>query len=964
MISSVVSAVVLTQSGAASASTANFAHWIDYDTTNRPVKVVVGDFNGDGDPDVATAGSFVSVNLGSTGGTLGPPALYGPDGDLQSIAIGDFDADGNPDLVVTDTNDDTVSVLLGSPDGTFGDPTSFAVDVAPSSVAVGDFNDDGDPDLAVSTVGVNAVSILLGGPGGTFGPKTSIAVGDSSPLSVAVGDFNGDSDPDLAVGDVAGNVNVLLGGPAGTFDLAATYWIGSTQDVGSMKIAVGDFNGDPDPDLVVVDKGHAVWTLLGASGGTFTTPLGYFLPHAADVAVADVNGDSHADVVISEDLGQVDVLHGSGNGTFVNLKQFPTGDPSAGVAVGDFDADHRTDVVVTKPQGGEGNGGIAVLLNDPDATPPDTTITGGPSGLTNQNTPTFTFASSEAGSTFECRVDATAFNACSSPRTTPALADGTHTFEARAIDGSNNVDPTPASRTFTVDTVAPDTTITGGPDGPTNDNTPTFEFTSSEAGSTFECGVNGGFTPCTSPYTTAGLGDGDLTFQVRARDAAGNLDATPASRSFTIDRNPPTTSITSGPSGATGDSTPTFGFTSPESDVTFECRVDDAAFEACTTPHTTAQLDDGEHVFYVRAIDSVGNVDPIPAAGAFTVDTVAPDTTIRSGPTGVTSDNTPTFGWEYTDDVLAHECRVDDDPFAACESPETTDALSDGQHTFELRAIDGAGNIDPTPASRTFTVDTVPPDTSITAGPTGTIDDPTPTFGFSSSEAGATLECSVDGAAFGPCQSPYTTGLLGNGSHTFEARATDAAGNTDPTPATRTFTVNLDTVAPNTRIDSGPAALTNAVNATFTFSADEPATFECKLDAGAFAPCGSGVAFGPLGAGGHTLAVRATDPAGNVDATPATWAWTIDTTPPQTTITGGPSSLSLSTRATFAFTSSEGGSGFQCRLDAGVWQTCQGPRAYAGLHSGQHTFAVRAIDRAGNTDPTPAERCWFTLGLL
>jgi len=170
-----------------------------------------------------------------------------------------------------------------------------------------------------------------------------------------------------------------------------------------------------------------------------------------------------------------------------------------------------------------------------DTTAPQTTITAGPSIPTRDSTPTFSFTSSEAGSTFECRVDSVGFAPCTSPRTTAALSEGMHTFRVRARDAAGNIDATPASRTFKVDTIAPQTAITSGPSGSTSDSTPTFAFSAGEGGSRFECRVdNAGFAPCTSPHTTAALTNGTHTFRVRARDAAGNADATPAIRTFTV----------------------------------------------------------------------------------------------------------------------------------------------------------------------------------------------------------------------------------------------------------------------------------------------------------------------------------------------------------------------------------------------------------------------------------------------
>jgi hypothetical protein len=217
-------------------------------------------------------------------------------------------------------------------------------------------------------------------------------------------------------------------------------------------------------------------------------------------------------------------------------------------------------------------------------------------------------------------VDGGDFVPCASPRTLAELEEGEHTFAVRATDPAGNTDETPASRTFTVDTVAPgDTEITAGPSGPTNDSTPTFEFTA-EDGSTFQCRVDGGaFASCTSPHTTTALADGEHTFEVRAKDGAGNIDGSPASRTFTVDTIPPDTTITAGPTGTSTDTTPTFSFSSPDASATFECRVDNAAFAACTSPHTTAALSSGAHTFAVRAVDPAGNTDPTPATRSFRV---------------------------------------------------------------------------------------------------------------------------------------------------------------------------------------------------------------------------------------------------------------------------------------------------------------------------------------------------------
>src|SRR5206468_9017286 len=107
-----------------------------------------------------------------------------------------------------------------------------------------------------------------------------------------------------------------------------------------------------------------------------------------------------------------------------------------------------------------------------DGTPPQTSIESGPTARRTIRR-RHLFSANEAGASFECRVDTAPFAACTSPRTTETLSDGAHGFDVRAIDQAGNVDPAPATRSFTVATAAPTPSTASGPTGTTNDSTPT-----------------------------------------------------------------------------------------------------------------------------------------------------------------------------------------------------------------------------------------------------------------------------------------------------------------------------------------------------------------------------------------------------------------------------------------------------------------------------------------------------------
>lgn len=185
------------------------------------------------------------------------------------------------------------------------------------------------------------------------------------------------------------------------------------------------------------------------------------------------------------------------------------------------------------------NAGNQIVI---DTTAPTVALGTTPPLLTNNPAAPLTFSGSDDVSpnvTFECRIDTASFAPCTSPFTPSGLADGSRTFNVRSRDQAGNVS-TPASYTWTIDTNPPDTSISGGPaNGSTTGPTVAFTFTS-EPGATFQCRVDSGsFSGCTSPFTITSLTDGSHTFSVHAIDAAGNVDASPASRSWTVDAIPP-----------------------------------------------------------------------------------------------------------------------------------------------------------------------------------------------------------------------------------------------------------------------------------------------------------------------------------------------------------------------------------------------------------------------------------------
>jgi hypothetical protein len=340
------------------------------------------------------------------------------------------------------------------------------------------------------------------------------------------------------------------------------------------------------------------------------------------------------------------------------------------------------------------------------------------------------------------------------------------------------------------DTTPPLVSFSGGPSSRVASTSASFTFLKNDPVATFECNRDsGGWASCVSGVTYSGLSQGAHSLAVRGKDPSGNISAT-TTRSWTVDTVAPVASISGGPSGVVSSSSASFAFGANEA-ATFQCSLDGGEFLPCPGSRTYSGLADGPHTFRVYANDGLQD-GPI-LARSWTVDT---SVSVVSTPPALTRDSAPSFAFTSRDPGASFECALGGDgghDWQPCTSPRSYPGLPEGMHTFKVRLGE-----DDEPASYSFDVDRNPPGVRIAGGPPSglAVTSTSVTFALLSDENNATFECRFDGGASAPCASPITLSGLTPGIHEFDARATDAAGNTDPVPASRSFLVKLDQGSP------------------------------------------------------------------------------------------------------------------------------------------------------------------------
>jgi hypothetical protein len=337
ILSGVLILLIAAVAASADAACPNFGSLWNTGVGSSPRSAAVGDFNRDGWEDlaVANAGSnTVSILFADHWGAAGFESIvhYPAGSSPVAVAVGDFNRDGNDDVAVVNADSNSVSIFIGSATGSMASAVSYLVGSDPRSLAVADINRDGKDDLAVTNAGAGTVSVLSGIGNGTFAAAVPYGVAAATPVWISTGDFNRDGYVDLATANAANEtapqgvgVSVLLGQVGGTFTTAVHYPAGSDPT----SITSADFDRNGTLDLAVADRQNGVWVLPGNAAGTFGTAVGY-AAHLSPVFIAafDFTSDGNADLaVVNGASNDVSILVGSMTGAFAPPLHFPGFNP-------------------------------------------------------------------------------------------------------------------------------------------------------------------------------------------------------------------------------------------------------------------------------------------------------------------------------------------------------------------------------------------------------------------------------------------------------------------------------------------------------------------------------------------------------------------------------------------------------------------------------------------------------------
>jgi autotransporter-associated beta strand protein len=1059
----------------------------------------LGDVNGDGRADVVLANAnnnSANILLGNGNGTFQAPQTFAAGANPRAVVAADFNSDGKLDLAFNGNS--SVSIVLGNGNGAFQAPRSFAAIGSPSALAVGDVNRDGKFDLVTASLAGNSLSLLLGNGDGSFQSQSTYAVG--GPASVAIGDVSGDGYPDIVAG-FGGSVAILLGNGDGSFQAQQTFAGGSAglvlgdfdndarPDIAALGgapvhilLAKGSVRGpsyvvdQTAPFVQSINRATPAGPLTNASSVTFTVTF------SESVTGVDLNGfvltkSGTANANLSQITGSgsiytvtVDGIIGVGSLglNFVSSSSVrdAAGNATQTGATGQsFTVDRVAPVVVSINRAPATNAATVsfVVTFSEDVTGVDLldffavrtgTVGAALTQLTGTgNVYTVTFSGvTGSGSLGLNLVD----NGTIRDTATNALPGGTIVGQVATVDP---LAPTIVSLSRTTPAAFA-----------TNGTSVVFTITFSEA----VTGADIGDFTLVKTGTVANLapqfaGSGSVyTITVAGITGEGTLGL-----NF-VDNN----SVRDGNDNALSTSLASFA-----NQATYTAGTDVVAVLAAdvngdgktdlVSGNLTGQainvlLGNGDGTFKPASVMALGKRAGAIAAHDFNSDGIV-DLVVGTSTNGdvlVLLGNgngtyRPPISITTGGPIAVSTADINADGFSdivAANGASIAIVLSNGNGTFQpvvqlptaasecaaAGDLNGDGKVDVVYSSRnpqsigiffgngdgtfgprvTFATPALLPPSSVAVGDlnadgkadvvfssdTGrsvaaVFGNGNGTFGpattFATSNAAVQqvglADVNRDGKADLVLANNGVTLLLGNGDGTFRPPAllatqsgqisavvTDVNGDGRPDIAasgkySHTLGVllsrkadltgpayTIDRTAPAATITVKPSALSNNPAPAFSFTGADPSTggiasgvdhFEYQLDGGAFTTAVSPFTLPNLVSGNHTFAVRAVDAAGNVGVA-ASYIWAVDVAAPTTTILGQPPTLTAAS-ASFTFSAldplaggiSSGVKFTEYQFDGGPFLTATSPVTLNDLVSGNHTFAVRAVDNAGNAGP-------------
>ena len=525
----------------------------------------------------------------------------------------------------------------------------------------------------------------------------------------------------------------------------------------------------------------------------------------------------------------------------------------------------------------------------------------GPPPLTKETTASFVFSSTDGiydshERQLKCSLDGVSVD-CSGKQGKPYVVtvetEGKHKFEVKAKDKAGNTSD-PATREWQTDWTPPTKVVfSSTPRAQDRSTDASFSF-SYDAGDVkkIECFLDEApLSTCSSPMSFP-VSVKRHTFRVRASDQAGNYSD--ATYEWLVDQQPPEISLGVHPGARSKENPAVFSFTPKDDDRVelVQCKLDpvETDFHACSggnTGHSSSVGAEGQYTFHVNAKDRAGNSHAV--SYTWTVDRTPPSVIIIDSPGPLSNSTTAKFTFNSFDtDVERFECSPAGASFSPCDKdkPFYFDSRGgQGTQKFSVRAVDTAGN-EGAPTVYEWVVDTVPPEVSITSPSAMRIFNTRFPQIAGTTEAGSEVIVSIDKMEAGHLVADKGNGYwamlaggkdgLSENTHTVSISARDSAKNPSSEPA-QTVTFSIDVTPPVTEVVSKPASRHDSRTSEFLFrSNEEKVVFKCQLDdAKVFTPCDARYVIEKLPNGLHKLLVRAEDSAGNLEASPVSYSWTV-----------------------------------------------------------------------------------------